>query len=123
MRTSNENLTVQSQSMCSRSQLTVLLLAARPAIGGRVGVFSYGSGAACTMYAVRVRGEVSEVTDKLLLRRLGERAPLSPAGFGATVERYAHTYARFGWTPRVRGAPEGPAFCLLRVDGLGRRLV
>ena len=37
--------------------LTSLLLHASPEVGAKIGVFSYGSGAASSMYRLRVRGE------------------------------------------------------------------
>ena len=42
--------------------LASLLLHAPPAVGATIGVFSYGSGAASTMYQLRVRGEVYVAT-------------------------------------------------------------
>ena len=53
-----------------------LLLHAPPAVGARIGVFSYGSGAACTMFRLRVRG--TPRVDAGVLRRLDARGAIHP---------------------------------------------
>ena len=47
--------------------------------GKRVAVFSYGSGLASSMFSIRVRGDVSGITEKVdLQRRLDERRTVPP---------------------------------------------
>ena len=99
--------------------LCFLLLHASPAVGTRIGVFSYGSGAACSMYHLRMRGAV--LADTSVLARLDARAYLSADKSGAVVERYVHTYGRFSWVPSVVGAPMAPGYRIKAVDVKGRR--
>ena len=79
--------------------LCSLLLHASPAVGARIGVFSYGSGAACSMYHLRVRGSVRADTN--VLARLDARVQLSVGEFGEAAERHVRTYGRLGWAPSV----------------------
>ena len=101
------------------ANLCSLLLHASPAVGARIGVFSYGSGAACSMHHLRVRGSVR--VDTKVMARLDARVQLSAGEFGEAVERYVGTYCRFGWSPFVSGAPVAPSFRIKAVDALGRR--
>ena len=84
--------------------LSSLLLHASPAVGTKIGVFSYGSGAASTMYRLRVRGEC-RVTQGLVAR-LDNREMEAPTIFTKVTQRYVKTYARFGWYPNVDGKPQ-----------------
>ncbi|MDC0525426.1 KR domain-containing protein [bacterium] len=99
--------------------LTSLLLHATPAIGSRIGVFSYGSGAASSMYHLRVRGDVR--TDLAMPEWLEARERLQPSEFTAVCERFSKTYGRFDWVPRVRGVQQVGCYCVKAVDVLGRR--
>ena len=99
--------------------LASLLLHDPPKRGASIGVFSYGSGAAATMFALRVRGTCT--IDAALPARLDARVRHSAADFTAVCRRFAATYRRFGWAPSVAGVPMSPAYRLGRVDALGRR--
>ena len=99
--------------------LASLLLHDPPKRGASIGVFSYGSGAAATMFALRVRGTCT--IDAALPARLDARVRHSAADFTAVCRRFATTYRRFGWAPSVAGVPMSPAYRLGRVDALGRR--
>ena len=99
--------------------LCSLLLHVPPAAGTRIGVFSFGSGAASSMYHLRVRGAVC--ADAQLLSRLEAREQLSSSAFLAMWARYISTYGRFGWSPQVRGEPPPPSYRLKAVSALGRR--
>ena len=99
--------------------LASLLLHDAPKRGATIGVFSYGSGAAATMFALRVRGTCR--IDATLPARLDARERHTAADFTAVCRRFAATYGRFDWAPGVAGAPVGPAYRLSRVDALGRR--
>ena len=99
--------------------LASLLLHDAPKRGATIGVFSYGSGAAATMFALRVRGTCT--IDDGLPARLDARERHTAADFTAVCRRFAATYGRFDWAPGVAGAPVGPAYRLSRVDALGRR--
>ena len=91
----------------------------RPSRSLSIGVFSYGSGAAATMFALRVRGTCT--IDAALPARLDARVRHSAADFTAVCRRFAATYGRFDWSPGVVGAPAPPGYRLGRVDQLGRR--
>ena len=84
-----------------------------------IGMFSFGSGAAASMYSYRLRGEICG--DKRILNRLNARTKLSREEFAEGCARYMNTYGRFNWAPDVRDDPEAPSFRLARVDALGRR--
>ena len=99
--------------------LCSLFLHAPPPVGSRIGVFSFGSGAASTMFHLRVRGEVR--MDTRLLERLDARERLPPREFVAVCKRYADTYGRFDWTPRVRGVSPERSYRIKVVGVLGRR--
>ena len=50
--------------------------------GKRVGMFSYGSGLASSMFSIRVTGDVSEMADKIaLFQKLEERRTLEPQAY------------------------------------------
>ena len=99
--------------------LASLLLHDPPKRGATIGVFSYGSGAAATMFALRVRGTCT--IDATLPARLDARKRHTAADFTAICRRFAATYGRFDWAPGVACAPVGPAYRLGRVDTPGRR--
>ena len=100
--------------------LASLLLHASPPVGSRIGVFSYGSGAASTMYALRVRGK-ARVDAAALLGMLDSREVLPPSDFVAVCDRFSATYGRFDWTPRVRGVSPARSYRIKAVGVLGRR--
>ena len=100
--------------------LASLLLHASPPVGSRIGVFSYGSGAASTMYALRVRGE-ARVDAAALVGMLDAREVLPPSDFVAVCDRFSATYGRFDWTPRVRGVSPARSYRIKAVGVLGRR--
>ena len=103
--------------------LTSLLVhaAARGGLVGKtINVFSYGSGAAATMFRLRVArvpGYVADIDDVL-----DRRHYIDAASFDQIMDEYAETYARFDWTARVRNGPQPPgAYYLRGVDAYGRR--
>eukprot|EP00964_Phaeocystis_antarctica_P013000 scaffold7124_cov74-Phaeocystis_antarctica.AAC.1 len=100
--------------------LASLLLHDPPKRGATIGVFSYGSGAAATMFALRVRGTCT--IDAALPVRLDARVCHTAADFTAVCRRFAATYRRFGWAPSASGVPVSPAYRLGRVDTLGKRI-
>ena len=63
--------------------LASLLLHDPPKLGASIGVFSYGSGAAATMFALRVRGTCT--IDATLPARLDAREHLTAADFTACL--------------------------------------
>lgn len=99
--------------------LASLLLHDPPTLGQSIGVFSYGSGAASSMFKLRVRGEA--LVGEGLLASLDARTLYNGKDFSAVTKRFSDTYGRFGWEPRVRGAPSVGAYRLVECDPLGRR--
>ena len=84
-------------------------------VGKTINVFSYGSGAASTMYRLRVArmpGIVHDAHDVL-----DRRHYVGATEFDQIMSEYAETYARFGWTARVRNGPQpGGAYYLRDCD-------
>jgi 3-hydroxy-3-methylglutaryl CoA synthase len=99
--------------------LASLLLHDPPKLGASIGIFSYGSGAASSIFKLRVRGEAR--VGEGLLESLDAREVHNGGDFSALTKRFADTYGRFGWEPRVRGAPSVGAYRLEECDALGRR--
>ena len=56
-----------------------------------------------------------------LLETLDAREVHNGGDFSALTKRFSDTYGRFGWEPRVRGAPAVGAYRLEECDALGRR--
>ena len=99
--------------------LTSLLLHATPAVGSRIGVFSFGSGAASSMYHLRVHGQVR--MDRSVVEWLEARERLPPPDFIAVTKRFSSTYGRFDWVPRVRGVQPARSYRVTKVGVLGKR--
>lgn len=89
-------------------------------IGKTINVYSYGSGAASTMFRLKVKrmpGYVKDIHDVLDRRHFVEAK-----AFDSIMDEYAETYARFDWEARVRNGPQpGGAYYLTKVDKYGRR--
>jgi len=88
-------------------------------IGKTVNFYSYGSGAASTMFRFTfdaLPGYVEEMH-----KRLDERDFHPPATFDAIEERYSNTYAKFDWVAKVDTKQPGGAFYLRECDAIGRR--
>ena len=89
-------------------------------LGKTLNCYSYGSGAAATMFRLRVKrmpGFVKNMHEVLDQRNYVE-APM----FDQIMDEYAETYARFGWEARVRNGPQpGGAYYLKSADEFGRR--
>lgn len=72
----------------------ITLVNAETLDGKRIGVFSYGSGLASTLFSIRVKGSIKEMADKLkLLERLEARRDVPPqtyddVGFSEEVKTH-----------------------------------
>jgi len=89
-------------------------------LGKTINVFSYGSGAASTMFRLKVRRMPGIVHDMHAV--LDNRNFVDAGQFDQIMNEYADTYARFDWTARVRNGPQpGGAYYLKGVDKFGRR--
>ena len=93
--------------------LCSLLLHDPPPAGARIGIFSFGSGASCSMFHLRVCG--AAFADRKVLQRLDQRVQLEAHAFFDMVKRYTNTYRRFNWTPKVTGAPVAPSYRIKQV--------
>jgi len=83
------------------TNLTSLLLEKREALVGKsIALFSYGSGAASTMYCLKVRS--LPVTNWRKHEELDMRVYHDGKTFDAICNRYTNTYGKFGWKAEVR---------------------
>ena len=87
--------------------------------GKTVCVYSYGSGAAATMYRLRVMRPPA--IDRTVSGRLERRIRLEPEQYLRLTHQYSAAYGRFGFIPEDRGDREADVFYLKRVDTWGRR--
>jgi len=88
--------------------------------GKTVNVFSYGSGAAATMFRLKVKRLPGVVQD--IHAVLDKRNFVDAGQFDKIMDEYAETYARFDLTARVRNGPQpGGAYYLRDIDKFGRR--
>ncbi len=88
-------------------------------IGRRVLVYSYGSGAASSLYSLRVRS--LPALDKDIEALLGRRKFLPPGDFVALCDAYSATYGRFDVSVEARAEEEADAFYLRSIDAWGVR--
>jgi 3-hydroxy-3-methylglutaryl-CoA-synthase len=89
-------------------------------LGKTINVFSYGSGAASTMYRLKVRRMPGFVKD--LHEVLDQRSFVGAEKFDQIMNEYAETYARFDWSARIRNGPQpGGCYYLKGCDKYGRR--
>ena len=100
--------------------LCSLLVSQPPDVGSKIGVFSFGSGAACTMFTLRVRGAIR--LDPQWMASLERRRPLTPSQFSKVCARYAQSYGRFDYVPSAPTAPPARSYCIDKVTALGRRV-
>lgn len=62
-----------------------------PAEAKRIGIFSYGSGLAASMYSAKIVGDVSYMVEKLdLHNRLNGRSVLPPQAYDDVRTRFSH---------------------------------
>jgi hypothetical protein len=89
-------------------------------VGKTINVFSYGSGAASSMYRLRVRRMPGLVHDAHTM--LDQRHFVGAQEFDAIMSEYAETYARLEWKARIRNGPQpGGVYYLHECDKYGRR--
>ncbi|RAL14085.1 hydroxymethylglutaryl-CoA synthase [Aspergillus homomorphus CBS 101889] len=69
--------------------------------GKRIGMFSYGSGLASTMFTLVVRGDTTAMAEKLdLKRRLEARVPATPELWDEMCHQRARAYQQRNYTPK-----------------------
>ena len=86
--------------------LSLMITLRESLLGKQILAFSYGSGAASTIWRIRVDALPTVTWDKHA--QLDGRRKHSAKEFESICSRYANTYAKFGWkvprlTPRCRG--------------------
>jgi hydroxymethylglutaryl-CoA synthase len=88
--------------------------------GKRIGLFSYGSGLAATLFSFSA-GDVSKVTDRSVLARLKQRVESTPQQFtDALAERHA-SYGKPSFKPKLTHEPFKGTFVLREIDSQFRR--
>ncbi|KID89336.1 hydroxymethylglutaryl-CoA synthase, partial [Metarhizium majus ARSEF 297] len=72
----------------------------KDAIGKRIGLFSYGSGIASTLFAIKVTGGLSQMVQKIdLMRRLDQRHIATPDEFDAACALREKAYGAKDFVP------------------------
>ena len=84
-----------------------------------INVFSYGSGAAASMFRFHVDGEAA--IDRTVPERLASRRRYEPEAFVKLAQSYSEAYGRFDFTPQPRGDELSGVYYLSQVDEWGRR--
>jgi len=89
-------------------------------VGKTINVYSYGSGAASTMYRIKVRRMPGLCYDAHEM--LDNRHFVGAKEFDDIMAEYSNTYARFDWKARIRNGPQpGGVYYLRDCDKYGRR--
>ncbi|OAX83791.1 hydroxymethylglutaryl-CoA synthase [Emergomyces africanus] len=89
----------------------------------RIGIFSYGSGLASSMFSVKVVGDVSEIVKRVdLKRRLAERRTVAPEVFDemCLLREHAHLKKDFVPVGSIDSIAPG-TYYLTKVDDMFRR--
>ena len=102
--------------------LQSLLAESAPAAlsGKRVGMFSYGSGLAATLFSFAA-GDVSRVTDRSVIARLKQRVESSPQEFTDALAQRAAMYGKPSFKPTLTHEPFKGTYVLTEIDALYRR--
>nr|VFK79808.1 MAG: hydroxymethylglutaryl-CoA synthase [Candidatus Kentron sp. SD] len=87
--------------------------------GKTICVYSYGSGAAASMYRLRVARPPA--IDHAVPERLDRRIRLDPEQYLALARQYSAAQDRFDFTPKDRGNRQADVCYLQRIDEWGRR--
>lgn len=94
-----------------------------PATPKRVGIFSYGSGLASSMFSVKVVGDVSSIVEKLnLQKRLDARRVVTPEVYDQMCLLREHAHLKKDFTPVGETENLVPGtYYLTKVDDMFRR--
>ncbi|KJK67333.1 Hydroxymethylglutaryl-coenzyme A synthase C terminal [Aspergillus parasiticus SU-1] len=89
----------------------------------RVGMFSYGGGLASTMFSLQVKGDITEMAQKIRLRdRLDARAAVSPEFYDQMCQLREKAYQQKNYTPKGSVDSLAPGtYYLIHVDDIFRR--
>ncbi|KAK2738035.1 3-hydroxy-3-methylglutaryl coenzyme A synthase [Myotisia sp. PD_48] len=94
-----------------------------PAQPKRVGIFSYGSGLASSMFSVKITGDVSDIVSKLdLQRRLDARRVVAPEVYDQMCLLREHAHLKKDFVPTGSAEQLVPGtYYLTKVDDMFRR--
>ncbi|QMW48456.1 hypothetical protein G4B11_011974 [Aspergillus flavus] len=89
----------------------------------RVGMFSYGGGLASTMFSLQVKGDITEMAQKIRLRdRLDARTAVSPEFYDQMCQLREKAYQQKNYTPKGNVDTLAPGtYYLVHVDDIFRR--
>lgn len=91
--------------------------------GKRIGIFSYGSGLASSMFSLKVKGSTEEMRSKIdLHKRLEDRRTVAPEVYDEMCNMRERAHLKKDYQPR--GSPEtivAGTYYLTNVDGMFRR--
>lgn len=96
----------------------ITLVNAETLDGKRIGVFSYGSGLASTLFSIRVKGSIKEMADKLkLLERLEARRDVPPQTYDDMCNLRHNAHGKKDFEPKgsIDTIPTG-TYYLTKVD-------
>lgn len=89
----------------------------------RIGLFSYGSGLAASMFSVQIKGDVSEIVSTLDLKsKLSNRSQKTPTEYEAAIELREKIHLQKDYTPTgsIEAIPQG-SYYLTSIDDKYRR--
>jgi len=91
--------------------------------GKRIGIFSYGSGLASSLFSLRVRGSTSELAEKLdVQNRLNSRRVVQPQVYDDMCNLREKAHLQKGYTPQGDPSNLFPGtYYLTNVDDMFRR--
>ncbi|KAJ5410522.1 uncharacterized protein N7487_004881 [Penicillium crustosum] len=89
----------------------------------RIGLFSYGSGLASSMFSAKIVGDVSSMVEKLdLQNRLNARTILEPAEYDAMCKLREHAHLKKNFKPAGNTETiKSGVYYLTEVDDMFRR--
>jgi hydroxymethylglutaryl-CoA synthase len=88
--------------------------------GKRIGMFSYGSGLAATIFSLAA-GDVKNVTDRSVVARLKQRTEATPQEFTDALAQRSAMYGTAPFKPKLTHEPFKGTFVLQEIDSLHRR--
>jgi len=91
--------------------------------GKRIGMFSYGSGLAASMFSLKVKGSTEEIRRKVdLQRRLDDRRTVAPEVYDKMCNLRERAHLKNDYTPKGDAATIAPGtYYLTEVDKMFRR--
>ncbi|MCJ1333988.1 3-hydroxy-3-methylglutaryl coenzyme A synthase [Thelotrema lepadinum] len=91
--------------------------------GKRIGIFSYGSGLASSLFSLKVKGDVSDIVGKVdLQKRLDERRTVAPEVYDEMCHLREQAHLKKGYSPKGKIEDIVPGtYYLTEVDDMFRR--